>query len=788
MTGPKGVLEQLKRLLNYHKKTLSAADFLAILSPFISKEMDLRREKTWLRDSKDDPRRLYYFSAEFLTGRLLRQNLISLDLLEEVKALAAEHGLELTDILEQEYDPGLGNGGLGRLASCFMDSLVNMDLPATGYGICYKYGLFRQKIENHRQVEHTDNWRDGDLWGTEDKNCCYTIPYGGSVNISMDDAGELRFQLQPESEVWAIPVDYPVAAVNSSRVHPLRLWRAESPVGFRLDRFNSEEHISAFKEINEAEALTAVLYPGDRGEEGKLLRLKQQYFFISASLQDIMQNFREIHGSDWKSLPRKVVIQLNDTHPVLAIPELMRLLLDEELLSWEEAWGICCRIFAYTNHTVLEEALEKWPVRYIRRLFPRLIMIIEEIQRRLEQERPEAPRIIRDDNVHMAALAVHGSFSVNGVAALHSQLLKGTVLKEWHAVYPERFNNKTNGITHRRWLIECNPELSSLIDELIGNGWRSKPEGLSQLRAFASDSSVLERLEKLKQKNKREFSRWLKMSKGIIAEETGIYDFHVKRLHEYKRQLLNVFSIIRRYHNLTNGLSPEAPHVFFMGGKAAPGYYMAKEILYLAARTAETIDSDPRCRGKLQFIFLPGYTVSMAEKIFPAAELSQQISTAGKEASGTGNMKFMMNGALTLGTRDGANIEIFEKAGEENNIPFGLSAEDVVRYKESYSPRSFLGETEGIKKLFLEIDRGLLGDPSGFRPLLDHILNEDPYLVLPEIGSHSAALNRAERLYKDRENWNKQSLLNIAASGYFSSDRTIDEYVRGIWKLSARKA
>lgn len=788
MIGPKGVLEQLKRLLNYHQKTLSAADFLAILSPFVSKEMDLRREKTWLRDKEDDPRRLYYFSAEYLTGRLLRQNLISLDLLEDVRELAAEHGLDLTEILEQEYDPGLGNGGLGRLASCFMDSLVNMDLPATGYGICYRYGLFRQRIENFRQVEHTDNWRDGDLWGTEDKNSCYTIPYGGSVNITVDDAGELRFRLQPESEVWAIPVDYPVGAVNSSRVHPLRLWRAESPVGFRLDRFNSEEHVSAFREINEAESLTAVLYPGDRGEEGKLLRLKQQYFFVSASLQDILHDFRESRGGDWDSLPEKVVIQLNDTHPVLAIPELMRLLLDEELLSWDKAWEICRRVFAYTNHTVLEEALERWPVRYIRRLFPRLIMIIEEIQRRLEEEHPGSPRIIRDDCVHMAALAVHGSFSVNGVAALHSRLLKETVLKEWHALYPERFNNKTNGITHRRWLMECNPGLSMLIDELIGRGWRKEPERLRELERYGADSAVLDRLEGLKRQNKREFSRWLKQSKGIIAEEAGIYDFHVKRLHEYKRQLLNIFSIIRRYLNLTGGLYPEAPHVFFMGGKAAPGYYMAKEIIYLAARTAETINSDPRCRGRLQFVFLPGYTVSMAEKIFPAAELSQQISTAGKEASGTGNMKFMMNGALTLGTRDGANIEIFEKAGEENNIPFGLNAEEVVRHKEGYNPRNFLGETEGIKKLFLEIDRGLLGDPSGFRPLLDHLLNEDPYLVLPEIGSHSAALNRAERLYGDREEWNRKSLYNIAGSGYFSSDRTIDEYVKGIWKISARKA
>ncbi len=787
MTGPKALLEQLERLLNFHDEKLTPSGFLQILSVFVRQEMNLRLEKTNLRDRKDDPRRVCYFSAEFLTGRLLHQNLLSLGIRDEVTRMAARHGLELTDILEEELDPGLGNGGLGRLASCFLDSLVHLDMPATGYGICYRFGLFNQTIENQRQNEHPNPWRERDLWGTTDRNSCYRIPFGGTVDISCSDSGELQFKLKPAYEVLAIAVDYPVSSTLSDRVQPLRLWKAESPYGFDLAGFNSEKHQEAWHSINEAESLTAVLYPGDVGDEGKKLRLKQQYFFVSASLQDLMTAYKLKHPGEWNSFPERIVIQLNDTHPVLAIPELMRLLLDIEKLSWDEAWGICTRVFAYTNHTVLEEALEKWHLHYISELFPRLVLIIEEIQKRL-QDHPGTPPVIKDGMLHMASLAVHGSFSVNGVAALHSRLLKETVLKEWYACTPWKFNNKTNGITHRRWLMQCNPGLTGLINSLIGTAWQTDPLRLSDLAGHSGDAAVLEELDRIKKANKREFARWIQKHQSLVLPDTFLYDFQVKRIHEYKRQLLNIFTILMKYREIRNGEDDgSVPHLYFIGGKAAPGYYIAKEIIHLACRTASVINADPLCRDRLQLRFLPGYNVSMAEMIFPGAELSQQISTAGKEASGTGNMKFMMNGALTLGTRDGANIEIFQAAGEENNIPFGMNADEVVDYRREYSPGDFLKRNTEVAALFDEIQGGMLGDPGEFSDLMNYLLKDDPYLVLPEIAAHRDAIVRAEELYSDRMSWNRSSLMNIASSGVFSSDRTIREYASEIWKISPRK-
>lgn len=785
MTGPEVLIEQLERLLNFHGKDLNSRGFLQILSPFVSKEMDLRREKTLLQDNRNKVRRLYYFSAEYLTGRLLNQNLLALGIKDEVISMAADHKLDITQILEEELDPGLGNGGLGRLASCFMDSLVHLDLPATGYGICYQFGLFRQEINNHRQKEIADNWQKNDLWGTEDKNTRYSIPLGGSVDISCTEGGELKFFLKPAREIIAIPVDYPVSSTVTDCVQPLRLWKAESPEGFLLDKFNNEAHSEAWTSINEAASLTAVLYPGDQGEKGKKLRLKQQYFFISASLQDMMASFRKYNGALWNTFPDTAVIQLNDTHPVLAIPELMRLLLDKEELSWDEAWNICQRTFAYTNHTVLEEALEKWPVKYIRELFPRIMLILEEIQRRLEQN-PNAPRIIVNDTVHMAALAAHGSFSINGVAALHSELLKKTVLKDWYPIYPERFNNKTNGITHRRWLMQCNPRLSTLINELISTGWHKNPSELTRLKNMDEDS-VLEKLSEIKSKNKADFATWLKNEKGIIVQTDSIFDFQVKRIHEYKRQLLNLLTILSIYLDIKEGTySGSTPHTFFLGGKAAPGYEIAKEIIYFCGRLAETVNNDPLCRDRISLHFLPGYNVSMAEIIFPASELSQQISTAGKEASGTGNMKFMMNGALTLGTHDGANIEIFQAAGEENNFPFGMKTEEAVRCRETYNPGSFINDNNNARRITDALKQGILGDPSAFRIIIDYLQYNDPYLILPDLESHIKTVHRAEFTYEDKKDWNRKSLKNIAASGVFSSDRTITEYADEIWRLTPR--
>ena len=785
MTEDKLLQEQLERLLDERGGILPPGNFLQRLSPFIKQEMNLRRELTASRDYKDDPRRVCYLSAEYLTGRLLHQNLIALGLYDQVSALASRHNLNITDILEQECDPGLGNGGLGRLASCFLDSLVHMDLPATGYGICYQFGLFRQNILEERQQEMPDNWHD--LWGQENRDSIFRIPFGGSVDISCSESGELKFELNPEYEILAVAVDYPVSSTTSSRVQPLRLWKSESPEGFDLSCFNHEEHSEAWKHINKAESLTSVLYPGDEGEDGKKLRLRQQYFFVSASLQDMMAGFRKRHQGDWARFPDKIVVQLNDTHPVLAIPELMRLLLDQEELSWEEAWDICTRVFAYTNHTVLEEALEKWPVSYLKELFPRIMLIIEEIQRRLE-EQSGIPPVIRDDTVHMAALAAYGSFSVNGVAALHSRLLKETVLKDWYTCFPERFNNKTNGITHRRWLMQCNPDLTGMINELIGKEWQSCPDLLSGLSLYKDDSTVLDKLADIKQGNKERFTRWLQNEKGLSCPPRFLFDFQVKRVHEYKRQLLNIFSILQLYRDLKEDNSvQEVPHLFMLGGKAAPGYYMAKEIIHLACRCSDVISNDRQCRDNIQLLFLPGYNVSMAEKIFPASELSQQISTAGKEASGTGNMKFMMNGALTLGTMDGANIEIFDAAGCENNFPFGMSAEEVVSVRENYNPESFLAAHPETYALFQDIKSGLLGNPEEFKDLLDHLMREDPYLVLPELEAHVSALKKAESVYMDKRSWMQKSLMNIASSGGFSSDRTIGEYASEIWKLSARK-
>ena len=786
MTGPELLVRQLERLLDFHAENLTPKSFLQILSPFISQEMDLRREKTLLKDNRNRVRRLYYLSAEYLTGRLLDHNLEALGIRREVISLASKHGLDLVRIMEEELDPGLGNGGLGRLASCFMDSLVHLNLPATGYGICYRFGLFRQEIKDNRQAEAADDWRDNDLWGREDRNVRYRIPIGGRVDISCDDKGELQFRLIPEKEFIAVPVDYPVSSTTTTVVNPLRLWKAESPEGFYLDRFNAEEHNAAWESINEASSLTAVLYPGDGGEEGKKLRLKQQYFFISASLQDMMADFRKYGDAPWSEFPETAVIQLNDTHPVLAIPEFMRLLLDGEGLSWDEAWDICRRTFAYTNHTVLEEALEKWPDRYVRELFPRLILIIEEIQRRLEQN-PQAPRILKDGVIHMAALAAHGSFSINGVAALHSELLKKTVLKEWYALYPDRFNNKTNGITQRRWLMRCNPRLTSLINETIGTEWQEEPSLLSRL-ASHENQSLLERLSEIKNANKADFADWLKRKKGITIETDFLFDFQVKRIHEYKRQLLNLFTILGLYMDIKeNPTASRVPHSFFLGGKAAPGYLMAKEVIYFAGRLSQTINSDSLCREKLRLYFLPGYNVSMAEMIFPASELSQQISTAGKEASGTGNMKFMMNGALTLGTHDGANIEIFQAAGEENNIPFGMTTDEVVRYREGYNPAGFLAGNGRVRSMVDALKGGILGDPAELHYLIDQITNSDPYLVLPEIEDHTAAVRRSEDQYRNKDEWNRMSLKNISASGVFSSDRTISEYAGDIWKLDSRR-
>lgn len=746
----------------------------------IRKEWNLCESR--IRENRE--RRVYYFSAEFLTGRSMRMNLMNTGLWKSAAELAGEYGFNLTEILEEEADPGLGNGGLGRLAACFMDSLASLKLPAMGYGIRYRYGLFNQTIKDNRQQESPDLWlQNGDLWGVERPQDFRKIYIGGHVHMNQDQEGNLHFKMDPAEVIHAIPVDYPISGADGKNVTTMRLWEARSPEGFNLELFNREEHQQSWKEEDAAKSLSAVLYPNDQSPAGKQLRLKQQYFFISASLQDITERFRRDFGEQWELFSEQHVIQLNDTHPVLAIPELMRLLMDRENLSWEKSWEITSRTFAYTNHTVLSEALEKWPVTYIQDLFPRIAMIIEEIHKRLENE-GEHHQIIHNGLIHMAYLAIHGSFSVNGVAALHTEILKKSVLKEWYGLYPEKFNNKTNGITHRRWLMHSNPALTDLIDQGIGRGWHSRPEKLQELAQFTEDSSFLEKLGEIKKQNKKNFSKYLLVESGISVNPSTLFDFQVKRIHEYKRQLLNILNIIHRYLMLKENPSMDLqPHTFFFGGKAAPGYYIAKEIIHLACRVGETLEKDPLCRNILQLVFLPNYRVSMAERIFPASELSQQISTAGKEASGTGNMKFMMNGALTLGTMDGANIEIFEKAGLENGYPFGLSADEVIMRKTSYDPLSYIQGDESVKRIFKAIETGLFGPAEEFSALLQHLRHSDQYLVLPELAAHREALNASDRDYCQSRIWQTRSLKNIAASGYFSSDRTIQEYNRDIWHL-----
>ena len=784
-------LKKLENQLGLTRSDPTARIFVKALAETASELIRTEWNATEKAIRENKLRRVYYFSAEFLTGRSLRMNLMNMGLWESAGKLAESYGFQLAELLEQEPDSGLGNGGLGRLASCFLDSLASLKLPAMGYGIRYRYGLFSQAIEEHRQREKPDSWVDkGDFWGVERPEDFRKIYIGGHVHMSQDQKGKLQFRIDPSEVIHAYPFDYPITGADGKNIGTMRLWEARSPQGFNLDVFNAEEHVSAWGDDDRARSLSAVLYPTDQGVKGKHLRLKQQYFFVSASLQDMTERFRRDFSGNWQKFPEQHVIQLNDTHPVLAIPELMRLLMDREGLSWETAWDICTRTFAYTNHTVLSEALETWPVTFIQDLFPRIAMIIEEIHKRLEDDLSSRKsgnsyKIIRNGLIHMAPLAIYGSKSVNGVAALHTEILKDSVLKDWYAVYPAKFNNKTNGITHRRWLIHSNPALTALIDKAIGQEWHAEPQRLSELKELTDDTSFLEELKNIKNRNKEEFSRYLKSETSLETVPAAIFDFQVKRIHEYKRQLLNILNIAGRYLELKESPEKEIqPRTFFIGGKAAPGYFIAKEIIFMANRVGEILRKDPLCRGKLQLIFLPNYRVSMAERIFPAAEISQQISTAGKEASGTGNMKFMMNGALTMGTMDGANIEIFEKSGLDNGYPFGLDTPGVIQMKESYSPSEFLKKNTYAAGILEAFEKGVFGPAEEFAPLLGHIRHNDEYLVLPELEAHKNALEATDRGYADTISWLKKSLLNIAGSGYFSSDRTIGDYNRDIWHLS----
>ena len=749
-------------------------------------------------------KRLYYLSVEFLMGRAMYCNMLNLLSTKEYKEALSELGIDIKDILQEEPEPGLGNGGLGRLAACFMDSLSSLNLPAMGCTIRYEYGLFRQKIVDGQQVEMPDSWLDnGNVWETAVMEDACEVHFGGYVE-EREVNGVKRYIPRDYYTVEAVPYDMPVVGYDAVAVNPLRMWSARSPKKLDLGSFGEGRYVQASEEIELAEAISKVLYPEDRHYEGKMLRLKQHYFFTSASLQYILKEYKREYGNDMSKLPEKVVIHINDTHPGMAIPELMRLLIDEEGLGWDEASAIVQKTIAYTNHTIMAEALEKWPVNMVQQLLPRVYQIICEMNRRLcerlwnffpgDWDRIARMAIVSYDNVHMANMCVAMSYSVNGVSQLHGQILKDETFHDFNLVMPEKFSAITNGITHRRWLMSCNPGLTNLICDAIGKDWIRQPEKLSALKPFADDASFREKFAKVKQQNKERLSAMLKERQGVSVDPSFIYDVQAKRLHEYKRQMLNALHILVLYNRIVNDESfTMEPRVFIFGAKASPGYYRAKQVIRMICALSELIKKHPRARKMLQVVFLENYDVSSAEVLIPAAEVSEQLSTASKEASGTGNMKFMMNGAVTIGTMDGANVEISEQVGMDNIYIFGMRS-DTVRdmYRENtYNPMSIYESNQEIRLAMTQMIDGTLmpANPAALQDLYHSLLlgswgsMGDSYFVLKDFGSYSMAQRRLNADYADRDKWLKMAVINTAMSGIFSSDRTIREYNDTIWHL-----
>ena len=709
-------------------------------------------------------RQLYYFSAEFLMGRALGNNLINAGIEKQVKEVLKDMSIDYDMIEDKEPDAGLGNGGLGRLAACFLDSLATLDYPGHGYGIRYEYGMFEQRIENGWQVEYPDRWlKHRDPWEVKRSDLAVTVRFGGTIVYDRTPDGRMHFSLQNAEEVTATPYDTPIVGYDTNTVNTLRLWEATSPNGFDLQLFNDMQYNRAVEKQNSAENISRVLYPNDSGPSGKALRLKQQYFFSSASLQDLVRAYVSRFGTDFGKFAELHVIQLNDTHPVVAIPELMRILMDEYNVGWDDAWEVVTHTFAYTNHTILAEALEKWPIEIFQGLLPRVYQIVEEINRRLlislrekypnDFERHQKLSIINNGHVFMAWLAIHSCFSVNGVAELHTELLKTRELKEWYELYPEKFNNKTNGITQRRWLLNANPRLAAFVSKYAGSGWETDLSILKNLEKYADDPAVLRELSEIKQKNKEDLAAWLKATQNEFLDPQSIFDVQIKRLHEYKRQLLNVLHIMYLYNRIIDDPDFNPPsQTFIFGAKAASGYRRAKTIIKLINTVADRINNDHRVRGKLKVVFAANYCVSTAEKIFPASDISEQISTAGKEASGTGNMKFMLNGAITLGTLDGANIEIVEEVGAENAVIFGITADEIqkIEHEHSYNPQEYLNRNPALARALTQLIDGTYTPPfdNSFRELYDSLVygvegqRPDVYYVLADFDAYAAAQER----------------------------------------------
>ena len=777
-------------------------DYYMALANAVRDRMLQRWVSTAAAYTKQASRTVAYLSAEFLMGPHLGNNLINLGIFDRVKQCMGELGLNFEQLLQQEEEPGLGNGGLGRLAACFIDSLATLEVPAVGYGIRYEFGIFSQEIIDGWQVEKTDKWlRYGNPWELVRPEWAVEVKLGGSADHYIDEHDRLRLRWVPHKTVIGVPYDTPILGYHTNTANTLRLWRSEAPESFDFAIFNSGDYYGAVNQKVASENLSKVLYPNDDQARGKELRLEQQYFFVSCSLQDMLRILRT------QKLPverfhEKFAVQLNDTHPAIAIAELMRLLVDEALLPWAEAWKVCVKTFAYTNHTLLPEALERWPLEMFGRVLPRHLQIIFEINAQfLEEVRMrflgDEARIARmsliDESgeryVRMAHLACVGSHAINGVADLHSQLLKRDVLKDFFEMWPQKFSNKTNGVTPRRWMVLANPKLSDLISERIGDGWIKDLSQLKGLESLADDPDFRARWRAIKHHNKQEFAALALRRTGISIDPESIFDVLVKRIHEYKRQHLQVLHIVSLYHRIKSDPTWNLqPRTFIFGGKAAPGYHLAKLMIKLITAVGEVVNRDPDVRGRLKVVFLPNFNVTNGQRIYPAADLSEQISTAGKEASGTGNMKFSMNGAVTIGTLDGANIEIREEVGADNFFLFGLSTEELYALKaRGYRPIDYYYANSGLREVLDLIRSGFFsrGDTELFRPLIDGLLHHDPYFLLADFQSYVDCQAKVSEAYGDREHWARMSILNTARSGKFSSDRTIREYCAEIWGVKS---
>ncbi|MFR3569392.1 MAG: glycogen/starch/alpha-glucan phosphorylase [Paraclostridium sordellii] len=783
-----------------YKQTIEEANSEQLLNTLVT-VLKCKIDNIWKESRLDKEKEVYYFCIEFLLGRQLESNLLNLGILEDIKLILKEMDINLEDLINAEVDPALGNGGLGRLAACFLDSMASLNISGHGYGIRYEYGLFEQKIVNGHQVEVPDNWlkEESYIWETVRPNKASIVKFGGKVDL-VEKNGKIKAIHKNYIPVMALPYDIPIIGYKNEYINTLRLFKSDVPrKDFEPILKESKNSYGSYHDALQyryyADEISQVLYPNDSNDAGKILRLKQEYFLVSAGIQDIFRKYKKDNG-DIRKIYEKISIHINDTHPSLCVPELMRLLMDEEELGWDEAWDITQRVISYTNHTIMAEAMEKWNIQMIKELLPRIYMIIEEINKRYickinnkygnDHEKISKMAVIYADNVNMANLSIIGSHSVNGVAKLHTEILKKEVLKDFYEDEPFKFNNKTNGIAHRRWLILSNPRLSKLINELIGESWQRNTIELKNLEKYQNDDSVLQELELIKQENKKNLSKIINQKNEININENSIFDVQIKRLHAYKRQLMNALHILHMYHELLDNpnLNIE-PRTFIFGAKAAPGYYFAKCVIKLINELAQKINNDTRVKDRLKVVFLENYGVSLAEKIIPATNVSEQISTTTKEASGTGNMKFMMNGAITIATLDGANIEIHDQIGDKNMVLFGLKANQVLEYSKfgGYSSADLYSNNFYIKRVVDDLVNGFIPNivEEGREIYNSLITYNDEFFVLRDFENYVEAQKKINDLYIDKNHWNKMSLINIANSGIFSSDRTIKEYANEIW-------